>query len=197
MSDNGGKRRHAARRIPVAYRTEGESQARADNEGPAAEAPVEDATPPASSQQDGGEALRAELQQEQDRHLRTRADFENYRRRAERDRDVAARQAKRELLLALVDLADGFDRGLAHVDESPASVAEGLHGMQRRLCRLLETEGVVPFQSVGQPFDPRRHEAMSTVRDFDGAPGTVVDEAGRGYLWKEELLRPAQVRVAE
>jgi molecular chaperone GrpE len=158
---------------------------------------VEDGTPPATSEQAGVEELRAELQQEHDRYLRTRADFENYRRRVERDRDVAARQAKRELLLALVDLADGFERALAHVDESPDSVAEGLHGMQRRLGSLLEAEGVKAFESVGQSFDPTRHEAMATVRDFDGAAGTVVDEAGRGYLWKDELLRPARVRVAE
>ncbi len=161
------------------------------------EDPVEDGTPPASSGEVGVEELRAELRQEHDRYLRARADFENYRRRVERDRDVAARQAKRELLLALVDLADGFDRALVHVDESPDSVAAGLHGMQRRLSRLLEAEGVTSFESVGQPFDPTRHEAMATVRDFEGAPGTVVDEAGGGYLWKDELLRPARVRVAE
>ena len=143
------------------------------------------------------DGLRAELQQEHDRHLRTRADFENYRRRVERDRAVSARQAKRELLLALVDLADSFDRALVHIDESPDSVAAGLHGMQRRLTSLLEAEGVKPFESVGQPFDPTRHEAMATVRDTGGAVGTVVDEAGRGYLWNDDLLRPARVRVAE
>jgi len=162
-----------------------------------AEDPGEDEAPPASSEQAEIEGLRAELQEEHDRYLRTRADFENYRRRVERDRDVAARQAKRELLLALVDLADGFDRALVHIDESPDSVAAGLHGMQRRLSSLLEAEGVKSFDSVGQPFDPTRHEAMATVRDGGGAPGTVVDEAGRGYLWKDELLRPARVRVAE
>ena len=143
------------------------------------------------------EGLRAEVKDERDRALRARAELENYRRRVERDRDVAARQAKRALLLALVDLADGFDRALAHVDESPESVAEGLHGMQRRLRSLLEAEGVKSFESVGQSFDPTRHEALATVRDFDGAPGTVVDEAGRGYLWNGELLRAARVRVAE
>jgi molecular chaperone GrpE len=158
---------------------------------------VEDAAPPASSEQAEVEGLRAELKQEHDRYLRTRADFENFRRRVERDRDVAARQAKRELLLALVDLADGFDRALVHIDESPDSVAAGLYGMQRGLGSLLEAEGVKAFESVGQRFDPTRHEAMATVRDFDGAPGTVVDEAGRGYLWNDELLRPARVRVAE
>jgi len=165
--------------------------------GSVTEDSVEDGTPPASLGQAGVEGLRAELQQEQDRHLRTRADFENYRRRVERDREVAARQAKRGLLLALVDLADGFDRALVHIDETPDSVAAGLYGMQRRLSSLLEAEGVKSFQSVGQRFDPTRHEAMAAVRDGGGAPGTVVDEAGRGYLWNDELLRPARVRVAE
>ena len=162
-----------------------------------AQGPVEDTTPPASSEPVGVEALRAELQQEHDRYLRTRADFENYRRRVERDRDVAARQAKRKLLLALVDLADGFDRALVHIDESPDSVAAGLDGMRRRLSSLLEAEGVRSFESVGQSFDPTRHEAMATVRDVNVVPGTVVDEAGRGYLWNDQLLRPARVRVAE
>ena len=158
---------------------------------------VESGTPLASADEASVERLRAELQEEHDRYLRTRADFENYRRRVERDRDVAARQAKRALLLALLDLADGFDRALVHIDESPDSVAAGLHGMQRRLNSLLEAEGVKAFESVGQPFDPTRHEAMATVRDGGDEPGTVVDEAGRGYLWKDELLRPARVRVAE
>jgi len=165
--------------------------------GRVAEESVEDGTPSTISDEAGVEGLRAELQQEHDRYLRTRADFENYRRRVERDRDVAARQAKRELLLALVDLADGFDRALAHVDESPDSVAAGLHRMRDRLTSVLEAEGVKSFVSVGQPFGPTRHEAMATVRHFDGAPGTVVDEAGRGYQWNDELLRPARVRVAE
>ena len=163
----------------------------------ATEDPVDGEVLPKSPEPAGLEALRTELQEEQDRHLRTRADFDNYRRRVERERDAAARQGKRALLLALVDLADGFDRALAHIEESPESVAAGLHGMQRRLRSLLETEGVQPFESVGQSFDPRRHEALATVQDFDGAPGTVVDEAGRGYLWNGELLRPARVRVAE
>ncbi len=158
---------------------------------------VHEGTPPANSGRAGVKGLWAELEQERDRHLRTRADFENYRRRVERDRDVAAHEARRDLLLLLVDLADGFDSALAHVEESPDSVALGLYGMQRRLRSLLEAEGVKSFESVGERFDPARHEAVATVRDFDGATGTVVDEAGRGYLWHDQLLRPARVRVAE
>ncbi len=158
---------------------------------------VEGETALTGSEQPETDALRAELHQEQDRHLRTRADFENYRRRVERDRSAAAREAKRGLLLSLVDLADGFDRALIHLDGSPDSVAQGLHGMQRRLRSLLEAEGVASFESVGQPFDPACHEATATVRDSGDATGTVVDEAGHGYRWNDELLRPARVRVAE
>jgi molecular chaperone GrpE len=158
---------------------------------------TEDEVPPADSAETEAIGLRTELQQEQGRHLRTRADFENFRRRVERDRDVSARQAKRGLLLALVELADDFHRALVHIDESPESVAAGLHGMQRRLGSLLEAEGVKSFDSVGQPFDPTRHEAVATVRGVDGTPGTVFDETGRGYLWNDDLLRPARVRVAE
>ena len=154
-------------------------------------------TPHESSEETALEMLRTQLQHEHDRTLRAKADFENYRRRVERDRDTAARTAKRDLLRALVDLADGFDRALAHMDESPASVAEGLHAMQRRLRSLLEAEGVTSFESVGQTFDPTRHEAIAVVPDFGGPSGAVVDEAGRGYLWNGELLRPARVRVAE
>jgi molecular chaperone GrpE len=185
------KWRHATRRVPVTYQVE--SEARPDER---TEDPVEGG-PPASSEPAGAEGLRAELQQEQERHLRTKADFEGYRRRVERDREVSAREAKRPLLLALVDLADGFDRALVHIDESPDPVAAGLHGMQRQLSRVLEAEGVKSFESVGRPFDPTRHEAVATLRGFDGPAGTVVDAAGRGYLWKDELLRPARVRVAE
>jgi len=94
-------------------------------------------TPADSGERDDGpdaggvEDLREELLREQDRTLRTRAEFENYRRRAERERETAGNEGKRDILRALVDLADGFDRALAHVNVSPDSVAAGLHGMQR------------------------------------------------------------------
>jgi molecular chaperone GrpE len=160
-------------------------------EGAEREAPAETAEQAALA------GLRSELQREQERHLRTRADFENFRRRVERDRDVAARQAKRALLHALVELADGFGRARLHVGSSPEAVAAGLDGMERRLGSLLEAEGVKAFASVGERFDPTRHEAIATVRDGDADEGTVVDETGQGYLWDDELLRPARVRVAE
>jgi molecular chaperone GrpE len=141
--------------------------------------------------------LKSELSQEHDRHLRTLADFENYRRRVERERASAAERGKRELLLSLLDLADDFERALAHVNDSPGSVVAGLQALQRRLAGLLSTYGVMPFESVGQPFDPALHEAIATVQSDEHEAGSVFDEVGRGYHWGGEVLRPARVRVVQ
>ena len=142
-------------------------------------------------------SLKSELYQEQQRALRALADFENYRRRVERERAGAAEQEKRKLLLALLELADDFERALVHVNDSPESVAEGLYALQRRLLQVLEAQGVTSFESVGHSFDPAVHEALGTVRSDRQDPGTVLDELSRGYHWRDEVLRPARVRVVE
>jgi molecular chaperone GrpE len=141
--------------------------------------------------------LKSELNQEHERHLRTLADFANYRRRVEQERESAAERGKRDLLLSLLDLADDFERALAHMKGSPESVAKGLQALQRRLAGVLNRYGVMPFESVGQPFDPALHEAMGTVQNDQYAVGSVFDEVSRGYYWGDEVLRPARVRVVQ
>src|SRR5580765_5401922 len=96
----------------------------------------------ANPEHTGIERLKDELSQEHNLYLRALADFENYRRRVERERQNAAKRDKRELLLVLLDLADDFERALAHVNDSPEAVAAGLHTIQRRLARVLEAQGV-------------------------------------------------------
>jgi len=140
--------------------------------------------------------LKEELRREHDIYLRNLADFDNYRRRIERERASAALAGKREMVLSLLDVLDDFERALAHVDESPASVAAGLRAIHRRLAGPLEAQGVTPFESAGQPFDPALHEAVGSVESDEQESGTVVDELSRGYRWGEELLRPARVRLA-
>jgi molecular chaperone GrpE len=135
------------------------------------------------------------LRREHESYLRALADFDNFRKRVERERSSAARAGKRDLVLALLNVLDDFERALKHLDESPASVAAGLHAMHRRLAGLLEAQGVKPFESVGQPFDPALHEAIGSVESDGQEPGTVLDEMQSGYRWGEELLRPARVRV--
>ena len=141
--------------------------------------------------------LQVELSREHNLYLRALADFENYRRRVERERENAAKRGKRELLLAMLDLADDFERALAHIHDSPESVVPGLHTIQRQLASVLKAQGVKPFESVGQSFDPGVHEAVGTVQSDEQESGTVLDELSRGYHWRDEVLRPARVRVVQ
>jgi molecular chaperone GrpE len=141
--------------------------------------------------------LTSELGQEHERYLRTLADFQNYRRRMDQERASAAEQGKRELLLSLLELADDFERAFVHMKDSPKPVVEGLQILQRRLADVLRRQGVVPFASVGQPFDPARHEAIGAVQSEQHVAGSVFDEVGRGYHWGDGVLRPARVRVVQ
>ena len=156
-----------------------------------------------AERQAGGEELHAEnarlkeeLRREHEIYLRNLADFDNYRRRVERERASVAQAGKREMVLSLLDVLDDFERALEHIDEAPDSVSAGLVAIHRRLAGLLEAQGVTPFESVGQRFDPALHEAVGSVESDEQEPGAVLDEVSRGYRWGEELLRPARVRVA-
>jgi molecular chaperone GrpE len=139
--------------------------------------------------------LTEELDTERERGLRLLAEFDNYRRRTRRERALAEQNGKREVLLALLDVMDDFDRALLHLGEAPDAVADGLRLIHQRFSDVLLSNGVTAFDSEGKPFDPTVHEAM-TVIDSDGEEsGTVYTEHRRGYLINGELLRPARVAV--
>jgi molecular chaperone GrpE len=140
--------------------------------------------------------LQEELRREHDMYLRALADFENYRRRVERDRSTAARSGKRDIMLPLLDVVDGFDRALSHIGDEPSPVTQGLQALHRKLLALLEAQGVTPFQSVGEAFNPELHDAIGSVESDEFESGAVADEAQRGYRWGDDVLRPARVRVA-
>lgn len=141
------------------------------------------------------EQLKEQLRREHAMYLRNAADFDNYRKRVEREIAGASRAGKREILLPLLEALDGFDRALETLGEAPPSVVEGIRAIQRRLLAVLEAQGVIPFDSVGKPFDPKLHEVIA-VTDEDGLEsGTVVNEVMSGYRWNDEVLRPARVRV--
>jgi molecular chaperone GrpE len=143
------------------------------------------------------ERLKEKLRDEHETLLRALADFDNYRRRVERDRASAARSGKRDVILSLLEVLDGFDRALNHIDDAPSSVAQGVQAIHRNLLGVLERHGVTRFDSLGEPFDPRFHDAIGTVDSDEVESGTVADEFQRGYRWGDEVLRPARVRVAQ
>lgn len=143
------------------------------------------------------ERLKAEVQREHDMYLRALADHDNYRRRVERERSTAARSGKREIILPLLDVLDGFDRALEHMSGAPSSVLDGFQALQRKLLGLLASHGVTPLPSVGETFNPEVHDAVGTVASDEVEPNTVTEELQRGYRWGDDVLRPARVRVAQ
>ena len=143
------------------------------------------------------ERLKEELRQEHEMYLRALADFDNYRRRVERESASAARQGKREIILSLLEVLDGFDRAFEHIGEDASPMSEGLQAIHRKLLGLLEAQGITPIESLGETFNPELHEAIASVQTDEYEPGTIIDEVQRGYRWGDEVLRPARVRVAQ
>lgn len=130
---------------------------------------------------------------------RERADFNNYRRRTEQEREANLGLAGEDLIRKVLALADDFDRA---VESRPASLADdpwadGVAAIDRKLRLLLESEGVTPIEAdPGRPFDPAEHEAIANVPGTGQPEGTIVDEIRRGYRIRDRILRPALVAVA-
>ena len=140
--------------------------------------------------------LEEQLDEEREQTLRTLAEFDNYRRRTRQELAVAQQAGKREVLLGFLDVMDDFDRALLHLEEASDAFVAGLRLIRHRFNEVLLSNGVTPFDSEGQPFDPMIHEAMSVIDVEDGREsGTVYAEERRGYLMNGELLRPARVVV--
>ena len=153
---------------------------------------------PVSALQDALDAKTREVEELQNRNLRLMAEFDNAKKRAVREREDYVRFANESLLRELLPVLDNFDRALQAAKGDPRSgaVTAGIELIQRELLRVLEKSGAVPFQSVGQPFDPERHEAVARVPTTDQPEMTVVAETARGYLLNGRVLRPAMVTVA-
>jgi len=143
------------------------------------------------------ERMQEALRNERDRNLRTLADFKNYRRHIEREGNSIAEQVKREMLLRLLEIADDMGKALRSTAGAEQSAIKGIRLVQKKYLALLESYGVVPMECIGLPFDHALHEAVTMTKHHGTESGTVIDELRRGYLWHNEVLRAAQVRVAE
>ena len=142
------------------------------------------------------EALRRERDELRDQVLRKRAEFENYRKRVERDRQQAGTDGAAAVLKGLVPTLDNLDRALETAGKDDP-LREGVELTRRELVAFLESQGVEVQDPVGQPFDPERHQALSHEPVAGFADGTVVEVFRKGYSYKGRLLRPALVKVAK
>ena len=144
------------------------------------------------------EVLQKERDEFYDRLLRKTAEFDNFRKRVERDRKEMIEWAAADVLGELIAIVDDFDRALA-ADAPPEAQAykSGLELIQRQLAELLKKRGVTPIDALGADFDPHLHQAVA-YEEVDGArEGEVVGVMAKGYKLGDRLLRPALVKVAK
>ena len=129
---------------------------------------------------------------------RAAADFANYRRRSEQEREQTLGLANEMLLLKLLAVVDDFDRALEAMPRELSNLGwiEGVWLVERKLRSLLESEGVTPIEAKGKRFDPREHEAVVHEETSNAPDDTVIGELQRGYRIRDRVLRPALVTVA-
>jgi molecular chaperone GrpE len=145
--------------------------------------------------------LREELAEVDDRLLRLQAEFENFRKRALRERQEAAQYGSQNLFKDLVSVVDNLERAIAHARESGggdlASFLQGVELVQRELLAIFEKNHVTEIEAQGKPFDPSLHEAMAQVESGSVPPNTVIDVLQKGFQLRDRLVRPARVIVAK
>lgn len=139
--------------------------------------------------------LAAEKAELQDRWLRGRAEFDNFRRRAERERTELFEFASMEAVRAMLPILDDFERALK-VESGDKEYAKGMELIYQRMYGALNKLGLEPIVAIGQVFDPNVHHAAETCPSPEAEDQTVLDEYQRGYNFKGKLLRPAMVKVA-
>jgi molecular chaperone GrpE len=144
------------------------------------------------------EALKAERNALQDRLLRTAAEFDNYRKRIDRERRDQSESAASAMLAEILPVVDNLERALqAPSGPEAAGYRAGVELILRQLADLLRKRGVTPIDVVGADFDPRFHQAVSQETSDAHRDGEVMEELQRGYMLGDRLLRPAMVKVAK
>jgi molecular chaperone GrpE len=141
--------------------------------------------------------LRKERDNLHDRLLRQAAEFDNYRKRVERDRKDSAQFAAIEFVQDLLPVIDNFERALQVAAPGADSYREGLEIIHRALMEMLRKRGVTPIEAVGSTFDPQVHQAVSYEEAPDRRDGEVLEQFTRGYRLGDKLVRPAMVKVAK
>jgi molecular chaperone GrpE len=182
-------------------------EAPAANDNPAADAAAEPAAPepaapepaaPEPAAPDAAADLTEEEKTYREQLLRMAADFDNYRKRAIKEKGEGFDRGVAALAEAMLPVLDNLDLALDHarVADGGGALCRGLEMVRKMFLDALEQQGIRPIATVGERFDPRSHEAIAVEPTADSPTDTVLGEFQRGYRHKERLLRPAKVRIA-
>lgn len=145
------------------------------------------------------ESLKAQLEERSIQYMRIGADFENYRKRNQKEKEDLEQQVKRNTITELLPIVDNFERARAHIkpqDDGEMTIHKSYQGVYKLLVDCLKRLGVSPMRPDGQPFDPNLHEAVLREPTDEHPEGTVLEELVRGYYLGDRVLRHAMVKVA-
>jgi molecular chaperone GrpE len=142
--------------------------------------------------------LQRQAEDNQNRYLRAQADFDNFRRRTQKEKEELAQYASMKLITQLLPVLDNFERALLTGGEAAEgdSFAKGVDMIYRQLTQVLDAEGLKRMEVVGQPFDPELHQAIMRVESDEHEEGTVIEAVQSGYVLKDKVIRPAMVKVS-
>lgn len=143
-------------------------------------------------------AAQAEALENRDHYLRARADLDNFRKRAQREKEDLLKFSNETILRELLPVIDNLERALQHADvDGEKGLLQGVELTLGQFAKVLEKFNVVAIDAVGELFDPARHEAMGQIESSEQPPNTVVQLLQKGYLLNDRLLRPAMVLIAK
>jgi len=142
--------------------------------------------------------LTKQAEENYNRYLRVQADFDNYRRRTQREKEELVQYASQKLVGQLLPVLDNFERAMqvGAESEEQQSFYKGMDMIRRQLLQVLEGEGLRIMEAVGVPFDPELHQAVMRVESEEHEEGIVVEVLQNGYWLKDKVLRPAMVKVS-
>ena len=185
QADALSEKEHSAPEITVLEKRLAEKAAQESDDEEAVEAPVNlvDA--------------REQIDELNARVLRLTADYDNYRKRSQREKEDVRQFANQGLLEKILPVLDNFEMAIAAVKEADPSIKDGVQMIYDQLFAVLKDSGMEPIDAMGEPFDPNLHEALSQEETADVNEGTVVQQVQRGYKLNERLVRPARVVVAK
>ena len=187
------------RKIPVTESTDESGAARPRAEADESKSnPSPDEAQKISADENEDDNLQADLDRFRDLALRSQADFENYKKRAAREKDEAIKYANSALLEKLIPIVDNFELGLeaARAEGEKSPVFSGMSMVLKQLMDFLKENGLQPIDATGQKFDPNLHEAITHEPSDEFPEGVVVRQTRRGYRMKDRLLRPSSVAVS-
>jgi len=144
----------------------------------------------------GQQNNQAELEEMRGKYLRALADYENYKKRALKERSDILKYQGEKALFDFLDIADNIELALEHSEADPQQLKEGIQLIHKLLMNTFEKWEVRPVSGIGKPFDPNQQSAISQVPSDEVEPGTVISELKKSYFFKDKLLREGEVVVA-